>query len=328
MHGKMRLLGFCFVAAALLQIVPAVLHAQTYPSKPVRVVVTVAPGGLQDQLARGIAQALGAVWNQTVIVENRPGAGGVAAAEAVVRAAPDGYSILQTDNAWYLTNTFLRPNQPYNLEKDFAPAIMLVYAKNILVASTEFPAKNLQEIFALAKQKPGVYNYGSFGIGTINHIDTEALAAIAGVRFTHVPYKGGAPLLQAVLTHEIHFTLAGMTAAIPLIRQGRIRALAYGGLARSHVFPDVPTLSESGVKGFESSAWFAWAVPAATPRDIIDKIYNDTARVLATPEVREKFVLGPGHEPASLPGSKVLEFLAAEKPAFAARIKPLNLKLD
>ena len=136
------------------------------------------------------------------------------------------------------------------------------------------------------------------------------------------------PLLQALMTHEIHFTLAGMTAALPLIRQGRIRALAYGGLTRSVLFPELPTLSESGVKGFESAAWFAWAVPAATPQNIVDKIYNDTAKVLATPEVRDKFVLGQGHEPAGLPGSKVIEFLAAEKPNFAARIKPLNLKLE
>ena len=303
-------------------------HTQSYPGKPVRIVVAVAPGGLQDQLARGLAQDLSRAWGHSAIVENRPGAGGVAAAESVKNAAADGHSILQMDNNAYLTNHFLRTKLSYDLERDFIPAVVLVFAKNIVVTSTAVSAKGIQDIFAIARQKPGALNYGSFGVGAINHIDTEALATLAGVKFTHVPYKGGAPLLQALMTNEVQFALAGMTAAIPLIRQGRIRAIAYGGLTRSPVFPEVPTLAESGLAGFESAAWFGWAVPAGTARDVVDKIHADTAKVMLAPEFRDKFVLGAGHEPGGLHGSKVAEMLAAEKIAFGARIKPLDLKLE
>lgn len=302
--------------------------AQSYPTKPVRIVVAVVPGGLQDQLARGLAQDLARIWNQSAIVENRPGAGGIAAAESVKNSGADGHSILQTDNNSYLTNFFLRPKLPYDLERDFTPAIVLVFAKNIVVTSTAITARTIQDVFALARQKPGALNYGSFGIGAINHIDTEALAALAGVSFTHVPYKGGAPLLQAVMTNEVQFALAGMTAAIPLIRQNRIRAIGYGGLRRSPVFADVPTLAESGLPGFESAAWFGWAVPAGTSRDVVDKIHADAAKVMAVPEFRDKFILGAGHEPGGIHGSKVPDMLAAEKVTFGNRIKPLNLKLE
>src|SRR4051812_1353669 len=205
--------------------------AQTFPSKTVRVVVQVPPGGLQDSLARAIAQDLAKSWNQPVVVDNRPGAGGIAAAEFVARSTPDGYTLLQTDNISFLTNEFLRTAKlPYDLEKDFAPVSVLVSAKNIVVGAPKLGATNMQQLVALAKQKPGALNYGSFGIGSIVHIDVEALAKDAGVRFNHVPYKGGAPLVQAVLADEIDFAMMGMTAAIPLIRQGRIKALAYGGL--------------------------------------------------------------------------------------------------
>jgi tripartite-type tricarboxylate transporter receptor subunit TctC len=307
--------------------------AQTYPVKPVRVVVQTPPGGLQDALARAIAQDLAKLWNQGVVVENRPGAGGIAAAEAVARSAPDGYTVLQTDNISFLTNEFLRTAKlPYVLEKDFEAVSVLVSAKNIAVGSPKLPASNMQQLVALAKQRAGTsagpLNYGSFGIGSIVHIDVEALAHDSGVQFNHVPYKGGAPVVQAVLTNEVDFAMMGMTAAIPLIRQGRIKALAYGGLARSSVFPDLPTLSESGFKGFDSGAWFCWLVPAGTPRAVVEKIGADTGRVITAPEFRDKHVTGVGHELVNAQGGKLWEMLAQDRKVFAARVKPLNLKLD
>jgi len=307
---------------------PGAALAQAYPAKPVRIVLPIAPGGLQDQLARGIANELSKLWGQPVIVENRPSAGGIASVENVARSAADGYSIMEIDNFSLVTNQLLRKNLPYNLDRDFTPVIVLVAAKNIVVASNDLPAKNIQELMVLARAKPGALNYGSFGIGSIAHIDMEAIAALAGVTFTHIPYKGGAPLMQAVMTNEVSFALAGMTAAIPLIRQGRIKALAYGGLQHSTVFPDLPTLSESGLKGFESAAWFGWWVPAGTPQTIVGKIYTDTAKVLATAEFQEKFVFGAGHEPSSLPGTKIAELLKENIVTVAARIKSLNLTLE
>lgn len=309
--------------------VPHTSLAQAYPAKPVRVVIQVPPGGLQDQLARGIAADLGKLWNQSVLVENRPGAGGIPAAENVARSAPDGYSILQTDNITYLTNEFLRTAKlPYDLAKDFAPVIVLVAANNILVASSKLQANSLQEVLNQARSKPGAFNYGSFGIGSISHIDMEALAAQAGARMTHVPYKGGAPLLQALAADEVHVAMTGMTAAIPLIRQGRIKALAYGGDKRSPLFPDLPTLSEAGFKGFTSSAWFCWVVPAGTPQAIIKRIATDTGRVISAPAFKEKFIDAAGHELVNAHGPKLTEMLTADRQQFAARVKPLNLKLD
>jgi tripartite-type tricarboxylate transporter receptor subunit TctC len=303
--------------------------AQVFPSRTVRVVVQVPPGGLQDQLARAIAQDLGKLWNQPVIVENRPGAGGIPAAEFVARSPGDGYTVLQTDNISFLTNEFLRTAKlPYDLEKDFLPVSVLVSAKNIVVGSPGLAASSMQGVVALAKAKPGALNYGSFGIGSIVHIDTEALAKDAGVAFNHVPYKGGAPLVQAVLANEVDFAMMGMTAAIPLIRQGRIKAIAYGGLQRSALFPDLPTLSESGFKGFDSGAWFCWLVPAGTPKAVVDRIAVDAGRVISAAEFREKYIAGAGHELVNAHGAKLWEMLAADRVVFAARVKPLNLKLD
>ncbi|MFM9967976.1 MAG: Bug family tripartite tricarboxylate transporter substrate binding protein [Burkholderiales bacterium] len=303
--------------------------AQAYPVKPVRVILRVAPGGLQDSLARAIAVDLTKFLGQPVIVENRPSAGGVAGAEFVARSAPDGYNIVQSDNIGFLFNEFVRTEKlPYELERDFSPVIVLASAKNMAVASLKAPVSTMRELVALAKQKPGFINYGSSGIGSSFHIDAEALSSESGIRMNHVPYKGGAPILQALMTNELDFALVGMTAAIPLIRQGRIKALAYGGLQRSALFPDVPTLSESGFKGFDSSAWWWWLVPAATPRAIIDKIAADTGRVLTTPEFRERHITAVGHEVVNAPGAKAWEMYNEDRRAFAARVKPLNLKLD
>jgi tripartite-type tricarboxylate transporter receptor subunit TctC len=307
----------------------AASFAQAYPSKPVRVVVGVPPGGLQDQLARGIAADLTKIWGQSVIVENRPGAGGIPAAESVARSAADGYTILQTDNATYLANEFLRTGKlPYELEKDFTPVIVTIAANNILLASAKLPANNVKELIALAKAKPGALNYGSFGVGSIAHIDMEALAAQVGMKVTHIPYKGGAPLMQALAANEVDFSWAGMTAAIPLIKQGRIKALAVGGETRSALFPDVPTISEAGVPGFISSAWFCWLVPAGTPQAVVDRIAGDTGKVISTPEFRAKYIDAAGHELVNVQGSKLAGMLAADKKQFAARVKPLSLKLD
>jgi tripartite-type tricarboxylate transporter receptor subunit TctC len=303
--------------------------AQAFPVKPVRVILRVAPGGLQDSLARAIAVDLSKLMGQPVLIENRASAGGIVAAEFVARSAPDGYTILQSDNVGFLFNEFVRTEKlPYELERDFAPVIVLASAKNMAVASSKVPFSNMQQLVSLAKQKPGFINYGSSGIGSSFHIDTEALSNEAGMRLNHVPYKGGAPLLQALLTGEIDFALVGMTAAIPLIRQERIKALAYGGLQRSALFPDVPTLSESDFKGFDSSAWWWWLVPAATPRAIIDRIAADTGRVLTGAEFRERHITAVGHELVNAQGAKAWEMYAEDRRAFAARVKPLNLKVD
>lgn len=304
-------------------------QAEEFPSKPVRIVVPFVPGGLQDALARAVAQDLGKIWNQAVIVDNRPSAGGIAAAQNVVQSAPDGYSILQTDDMAFLTDEFMRKTKlPYDLQKDFAPVIVLASTYNVLAAGTKLPANNLRELVALARSKPAALNYGSFGIGSVSHIDAEGLAAAAGFKATHVPYKGGAPLMQALVANEVSFGIVPLSLSVPAVQQKRIKALAYGGPERTPLLPDVPTISESGFKNFYSGAWFGWLVPVATPKAVIEKIANDAGRVVTNGSFQEKYLTPAGLSPVNAHGTKMWEMLAAEKKSFVPRVKPLNLTVD
>ena len=307
----------------------AVAQAQDFPSKPVRIVVAFVPGGVQDALARAVAQDLGKIWNQSVIVDNRPSAGGIAAAQNVVNSAPDGNSILQAENMAFLTNEFLRKTKlSYDLQNDFAPVIVLASSYNLLAGSPNLPAKNLQELIALGRAKPGALNYGSFGIGSVAHINAEGLAAAAGFKATHVPYKGGAPQIQAIMANEVSFGLVPLFLGVPLVQQGRIKAIAYLGPERTSLLPEVPTISESGIKGFLTGTWFGWLAPAGTPKAVIDKIANDAGRVISAPAFRDKYLTPAGLSPVNAHGTKMWELLEADKKAFGPRMKALNYTVD
>jgi tripartite-type tricarboxylate transporter receptor subunit TctC len=312
----------------LLACVPCGAMAQAFPTKPVRIVVHVPAGGLQDSLARAAAQSLGKIWPQPVLIENRPAAGGSAGADFVLRSAPDGHTVFQTGVSTILANEMLLSRPAFNIAKDFAPVLVLASADNIVIGAPNLPANNIQELVALARSKPGALNYGSFGIGSGQHVDAEALARVTGVSFTHIPYKGGAPLMTALAAGEIQFAFAGMTAAIPLIKQGRIKALAFGGPQRSSVLPQVPTLAESGLERFYSRAWFGWFVPLATPAAVVEKLAADTGRVISAPEFVATHLHAVGHELVNAPGPRLLEMLDADRKTYAERIRPLNLKLD
>ncbi|OGA01315.1 MAG: hypothetical protein A3I00_09540 [Betaproteobacteria bacterium RIFCSPLOWO2_02_FULL_64_12] len=306
----------------------ALAQAPAYPAKPVRLILPVPPGGLQDVLARATANELTRMWGHSVIVDNRPGATGIIAAELVSRSAADGYTVFMTDNVTWMTNQFLRPKLPYDPVRDFAPVIGLVQAGNVLVTKPGFPAKSVQELIALAKAKPGELNYGSFGLGSAPHVDTEALSALAGIKVTHIPYKGGPDILKGLLADQISFSITGLPPALPLIRQGRIRALAYGGLQRSQSMPEVPTLSESGLAGFDSSAWFGWLIPSAAPKSVIDKIAADASRVITSAEFRGKYIEGVGLEVLNLAPEAFAKLIASTREIYSARLKALNLKLE
>ncbi|MSQ51071.1 MAG: tripartite tricarboxylate transporter substrate binding protein [Betaproteobacteria bacterium] len=322
-HASLRPLT---LGAALLCAVPS--YAQDFPQRTVRIVVQVPPGGLQDTIARATAQELSMLWGHPVIVENRPSAGGVVGAEGVARAAADGHTILQTGGSTIYTNEILRKDLSYDSNRDFAPVTILIASNNILVASPKLPANSLQEIIALARAKPGVLNYGSLGIGHGTHIDAELILREAGIQVTHVPYKGGAQALQSLAGGEIAFAITGITAAIPMVRQGRIKGIGYAGLKRSELFPDMPTVAEAGFPGFESGGWFGWFAPAGTPRATIDRITADVKRVLSVPMFKEKFITAGGHELMATPSAEMGPIMDRQRKAFAAKIKPLNLKLE
>jgi len=301
--------------------------AQSYPSKAVHIIIPVPPGGLQDSLARAMAPELTKRWGQPVLVENRSGANGIIAADAVAKASPDGH-MLWMGTMVQLSNDLLNRKMPFDPIKDLVPVIGLVDAGSMFVSSMQFPARTLQELIAAARARPGEINYGSFGVGSLPHIDTEALSTQAGIKVTHVPYKGGAEILQGILGGQVSFAIMGITATIPLIRQGRIRAIAYGGQKRSSGFPEVPTISEAGLKGFTSGGWFGWFAPAGTPVAVVNKIANDAGQVISAPEFREKFVHAAGLEVLNLAPGPFAEQLRADRESYSARLKALNVKLE
>jgi tripartite-type tricarboxylate transporter receptor subunit TctC len=303
------------------------LHAQNYPTKAVHIVLPVPPGGLQDSLARAMAPELTRRWGQPVVVENRAGANGIIAADAVAKAAPDGH-MLWMGTMVQLSNDLLNRKMPFDPVKDLVPVIGLVDAGSMFVSSVQFPARTMQELFAAARAKPGEINYGSFGVGSLPHIDTEALATQAGIKVTHIPYKGGAEILQGIMGGQVTFAIMGITATIPLIRQGRIRAIAYGGQNRSSNFPDVPTISEAGLKGFTSGGWFGWFAPRGTPAAVVNKIANDAGQVISVAEFREKFVTAAGLEVLNLAPAPFAEQLRADRESYSSRLKALNIKLE
>jgi tripartite-type tricarboxylate transporter receptor subunit TctC len=308
-------------------LIPSLAAAQTYPTKPVRVIVPVTAGGLSDVLARAVALELGKAWNQTVIVENRPGAGHIIATELVVKSQPDGYTILMTDGAM-IANPFLYRKLPYDAAKDLTPVANMVQITSMLVASPDFPAANLQELVALARAKPGTINYGSFGKGTVTHVDMEAFASRTGIKLTHIPYKGIADVLPALASGQIQIALAGVPPALPLLKQGRIKGIAFAGPQRSRMAPDVPTSVEAGLPALLSQSWTGFFVTALTPQPIVAKIAEDVGKVLAVREFQEKYITGVGLDVNYLATDRFAEFLNTERTRMADKVKNLDVLLD
>ena len=302
-------------------------QAQSFPAKPVRIVIGVAPGGVIDTLARGIAGELSKSWNQSVVVENRTGAGDIIAADAVAKAAPDGHTLLQTNSVTFLVNQFMRSKLPYDPVKDLAPVVGLTRTSDVLLVNPKLGVATVQELVALARAKPGALNYGSFGIGSAAHLDAVAFASVAGIQITHIPYKGGAAVIAALLGGEIDFSFSGLTPSLGPVKQGSLKALAFGAAQRSPALPQVPTFQEAGYN-IETGSWFGVFGPAATPRAIVEKISADTSRVLATPAFRDKFVLGVGMEELNLQAGLFAELLRDSREKFVSQYGSLNLKLD
>lgn len=302
--------------------------AQAYPSKVVKIIVPFPAGGLTDVLARGIGQELTKTWGQQVVVENRPGANTIIAAEVTAKSAPDGHTILMANDVTTSSNQYLYSKLPYDPVKDFATVINIAETVEILVSNPAFQAKTLQELITLAKTKPGIITYGSYGLGSKAHLDMEAVASATGMKLNHVPYKGVADVVPALLGSQIDIGLVGIPSVLPGIRSGKLRAIAYAGKARSPLFPDVPTFAESGLNNIEARAWFGFVVPAATPRAVIDKIAADVSRIVTQPEFSEKFITGVGLNVLNQGPDQFAEFLKTDRADYAVRVKNVNVKLD
>ncbi len=262
---------------------------QKYPVRPIRLVLPFPPGGSTDIVARIVGQKITESWGQQVLVDNRPGGGGNVAAEAVARAAPDGYTLFQV-NVANAIGASLYPKLNYSLTGDFAPVTQLAATPYVLLAHPSVPAKSTRELVALAKARPGQLNYASAGAGSATHLSGELLKSMAGVNIIHVPYRGTGPAVTALLSGEIELYFAAVPAAVPMVKTGRLRPLGVTSARRAALMPQVPTIAEGGLKGYETGTWHGVLVPAATPRDIALQLSTEIVRILNMPEVREKLV--------------------------------------
>jgi tripartite-type tricarboxylate transporter receptor subunit TctC len=287
MTAALRLLAaVAMAAAAALGAAPAA--AQTYPSKPIRLVVPFPPSGATDIVARTLAQKLGDALGTSIVVDNRPGAGGTIGSDIVAKAAPDGYTLLLSTTSTHSIAPSLYAKLPYSVERDFVPVIHVADATNILVVTPSLPAANVRELIALAKAKPGALNYASSGNGTIVHLTAELFASSAGIRLTHVPYKGTALALTDLMTGQVSILFDNIVSALPHVRDGKLKALAVTSARRSPLVPEVPTVSESGLPGFVSDTYFGVFAPAATSPEVIARINAAINKVLAAPDYQER----------------------------------------
>ena len=262
--------------------------AQSYPVKPVRIVVPFAPGGPADLLARLLAQKLGDGWGQPVVVENRTGAGGNIGMEAVARATADGYTLLIAPTGNLTVNPSLFTKLGYDPIRDFAPITQLATVENVLVVNAALPVRSVQELVQLAKQKPGIYTFASPAVGSQAHLAGEFLRIATGIELIHVAYKGTGPALNDLLGGQISMMFSQTSSAIPHIRAGKLRALGVASLKRSTALPDVPTVAEQGLANFEAVSWYALMAPAGTPAEVLTKLHVDSARAIRAADARER----------------------------------------
>jgi len=298
------------VFAAGLGFAASAEPAPSYPAKPIRLVVPFAPGGITDILARALGQRLAEAWGQQVVVENRPGANSQVGAEVVARAAPDGYTLMVSADTTFVMNPHLYGKVTYDALADFVPVSGLGISPQALVVHPGVPAVNVSGLVGLARTKPGELNYGTFGIGSSGHLNIELLQTMTGTKFTAVHYKGAAPALTDVIGGHIQMMIVSIGLVTQPWQAGQLKVLGFGSAARIAQFPDVPTIAESGLAGYEAASWYGLVAPAGTPREIIDKLSAETQRIFGEAAFREKF-LAPN----------MIFSIAGSPEQFAARIR-------
>ena len=302
--------------------------ADNYPNKPIRLVVPSAPGGGTDIIARMIAQGLYESWGQTVVVDNRGGAGGIPGVATVARgSAPDGYTMLLGSVGHLSFAPALRRNLGYDPQKDLAPVTLAANQPFVMAVQQSFPVNSLKELIALAKAKPGSISYGSGGSGTASHLGTELLQLTAGFSMLHVPYKGTGPALPALMAGEIQALLVGVSAVLPHARSGRLKALAVSGSKRSAAMPEVPTVAEAGVPGYVFDVWYGMMFPGGTPRPIVMKTHAEIIRLLKSPALAERYAAG-GVEPLSSTPEEFAELIRRELPRWHKVVKAANIHVE
>jgi len=324
MNALIRLFTLCILSLALA----AGALAQAYPSRTVRIIVPYPPGGGVDGMARPLADQLSKRWGQPVIVENKAGAATIIGAEFVARSAPDGYTLLLTSESTITSNPHVYSKLPYDPIKELAPITQLIGLPQMVVAHPSVSANSLGDLVALAKTNPGKLNYGSYGSGSQPHLLYEGLKAKAGINLTHVPYKGIAPAVQAVLAGEVQLTMAGASVARGHIQAGKLKPLAIARQARLALMPNVPTLREAGFPDIDPQSWFGLFTTGGSPREAIDKIYADVAAVFSEPEFRDRHMIQRGFDPVLSAPDEFAKFIQTDLQSKGALIKISGAKAD
>ncbi|MDQ6620733.1 MAG: tripartite tricarboxylate transporter substrate binding protein [Pseudomonadota bacterium] len=320
MRKSIVLLLGCLLAVSMAQ-------AQTFPSKPVRIINPFAPGGATDIIARHMAQKLTELWGQPVIVENRAGASGAIGVEAVAKSPPDGYTLLIATQTTHAANPALYAKLPYDAATDFAPLTLAGSTPLALLVHPSLPVSSVKELLDFARKNPGKVIYASGGNGSSQHLAAELMASMSQTSMVHIPYKGAGPAMTDLLGGHVQVMFDNLPTALPHIRSGRLRALAVSTSARSPLAPDLPTIAESGLPGFDLATWFAFFAPAGTPRDIVDKISTDMRKVLAQQESRER-LSAAGVDVRGTTPEELAQFHRAEMVKWAKIVKDSGAKLD
>jgi tripartite-type tricarboxylate transporter receptor subunit TctC len=320
----MRLSALLALALALLW--PAASSAQSYPNKPVRIIVPFGAGGPADVFARVLAQHLTESQKQSFVVENRPGAGAIIGTDAVAKSAPDGYTLLLMSNT-HTTNESLIPNKPFQLMRDFVPVAPINYSDLLMVAHPGTGVKNLKEFIALAKSKPGALNYASSGPGTPYHMAGELFKAMSGTDIVHVPHKSSGDMRSSVIGGHVQMMFDAITVMAEGVRSGQLIALGTTGKQRSSVMPEVPTVAEAGVPGYEATIWLGLMTPKGTPQEIVDKLNTDIAAVMNRPDVKENWAK-QGAVPMRMSPSEFEQYLRADIEKWAHVVKVSGAKAE
>jgi tripartite-type tricarboxylate transporter receptor subunit TctC len=318
--------GTALATAALIFLATGPLAAQPWPVKPVRLVLPFAPGGSTDTLVRILGPRLGEALGQTAIVDNRGGGGGNIAAEIVARSAPDGYTIL-VGSAMLTTNKHLYSKLGYDPERDFLPVTHLAMGPYILMVHPSLPVRTVGDLIALARSKPRTLHFGSSGNGGASHLAGELFKRRAGIDIVHVPYKGGGPAALAVMGGEIPFLFGTIASSLTQVQAGKLRAIAVSSLKRSGLVPDLPTMDEAGVRGFDVTTWDGLVAPAGTPQAIIERLGAETVKVLRMPDIRERIVR-MGYEPTGTTPEDFGRFLRDESDLWAKVIREGNIRIE
>ena len=323
-----------FFAAGLVAVTALALGGEAsaqpaadFPSRPLRLVVPFAPGGSTDIVARVIAQKMTEQWGKQVVVDNRSGANGAIGMEIVARATPDGHTLVLGYIANLGTGPALNPKLPYDAIRDFAPITNIATAPSIAVIHPGVPAKNLQDVVALARAKPAAVSFGTAAVGSIGHLSGELINRMAGVRMQHVPYKGGGQAVIDVLAGQIPMVIIGMTAVTPHVRSGRLRAIATTGAQRSFAFPDVPTVAEQGFPGFAADAWYGLLATGGTPRPIVDKLHREVMRIIRLPESKERLA-GVGFEIVGSTPEEFAQLIRDEIPKWTKVVREAGIRAE